>query len=205
MSINKNKIYALLNEFKNRINEEKDTLSLYIITFSDTFTDYTENDVKLEIEQLTLYQYLDMEVSNFIGSKPLFTDPIRSDNFLETLFSDHISIYKINQYTLKEIINNSVICRKRINSFGSCIVRHFILNDSYLVSFFDYMCDLYSILKEEYKDAYQKNKTIIEKDVNIKYDIQNTISELSNTTDIINFYNYLQKAINNYKIKKGRD
>lgn len=213
--VNTKRVHEIIDTFRFRVEKDKEILSKYVIIFGDV-CGYYGGETDLEAEALSLYQYLDREIFNFVAEND-YTDISRFDTFLSKLFSDNVSIYKCNKYKLEKLFPTpddgsvSMLAKPLGFKIGDdhetmIAINFVIVDDKHLRSLFDSICRTYNLIYSEYKAQRMGRKTLYNIRNNVDIAINEVTSSLTNDMDNINdlieFYDYVYKAIENYSKNK---
>lgn len=209
--VNTKRVYEIIDTFRFRVEEDKEILSKYVIIFGDV-CGYYGGETDPEAEALSLYQYLDGEIFNFVAEND-YTDISRFDTFLSKLFSYNVLIYKCNKYKLEKLFPTpddgsvSILDKPLGFKIGDdnetmIAINFVIVDDKYLKSSFEAICRTYNLISSEYEDLRRGRRTLYHVKQNINKAIDSFVSSVTasmdTTNDIIEFYDYVYKAIESY-------
>ena len=205
--INKDTIKEIIVDFKDQIQKEKDILSLYIIAFGDVHH-YDDGETEPEVEIYSVYQYLNSEIEEFMESNDSYDNLSKFNNFLSDLFGN-VSIYRYNGDELcrifptgiKDIDMGHLLCNTIRGVECSVIVE----DSRYLYTIIASLCDLCNLLRNEYSELIDKTRETNKILRDIKQSLYDSIYALDKDINTLSdFYNYISKAIDDYKKKEGK-
>lgn len=213
--VNTKRVYEIIDTFRFRVEEDKEILSKYVIIFGDV-CGYYGGETDPEAEALSLYQYLDGEIFNFVAEND-YTDISRFETFLKELFSENVSIYRYDNYKLEkqfpipddevDVMMSKPLGFKIGYDYETMVATNYVIvDDKYLKSSFEAICRTYNLISSEYEEVMIDRKTLRKIKHNIDSSISNFVSSftagMDNTNDLIEFYDYVYKAIENYSKNK---
>ena len=209
------RVYEIIDTFRFRVEEDKEILSKYIIIFG-AVCEYYGGETDPEAKALSLYQYLDREIFNFVAEND-YTDISRFETFLKELFSENVSIYRYDNYKLEkqfpipddevDVMMSKPLGFKIGYDYETMVATNYVIaDDKYLKSSFEAICRTYNLISSEYEEVMIDRKTLCKIKRNIDSSISNFVSSftagMDNTNDLIEFYDYVYKAIENYSKNK---
>lgn len=209
---NLEKVKECIDEIKDRAEQEKDILQLYLVAEGDVM--YVDNDSAEPLVELsTLYQFIVNEM-----------EEIENNNYglhffstcLDTMFHGYVSIYRYNGNALKKLFPNysydesgmgTVLGINYNKEDNVRNVSHNIIEDNYLKTFMDFICNMYNKLDYLYCDAKDQRTEASVIRMNINSAINKVMDEVTNEDDytgLINFYDFIYKQIQEYKTKEEK-
>lgn len=208
------RVYEIIDTFRFRVEEDKEILSKYVIIFGDV-GEYYGGETDPEAKVLSLYQYLDREIFNFVAEND-YTDISRFETFLKELFSEKISIYRYDNYKLEkqfpiqddetdDAMMSKPLGFKIGDDYETIVATNFVIvDDKYLKSSFEAICRTYNLISSEYEDLRRGRRTLslyyVKQNINKAIDnfVSSVTASMDTTNDIIEFYDYVYKAIESY-------
>lgn len=201
LTINKERVREIVNEFKERVEREADVLSLYVLAFGDVEYD-SDGGADPQVKLTTLYQYLSDNITSFESDDFSLTS---FDNFMDDLDYTDQAVYRYHKYNLKKIYPIVSYCDDAMGSsfLYSAIDRDSsrIAADDYLRSFSEYIVNIRQILKSEYEEAREERKNIIIITGNVNRALNSAMREMEEKCDvdeITGFYDFIYNQIQNY-------
>ena len=197
------RVHEIIYTFRLRVEEEKDMLSKYIIIFG-TVHHYDDGETTPEVEMYSVYQYLNSEIEEFMESNDSCDDLSKFNNFLSDLF-DNVAIYKYNdnEYELHRIFPyfKDMDMGSLLYNTSRGVECSVITEDSrYLYTVIASLCDLLNLLRNEYSELIDETREISKISRDIRRSLNDSINVLGKDINTItNFYNYISKAIDDYK------